>query len=341
MSQNISILNHLLSSLRPGEAQVKENLAIVPLFSDVNHSLPYLTLNEALEGKLLTVQEIGSGGSVPELEAISTSDLPILLLEGEELVGAKQNRVLNTTILLKEHSRTVIPVSCTERGRWHPIHRDLGMKGSPFIHSPEMRMHKMESVTLNLMDRSSFESDQNMVWHIAHMVAREANVQTQTGAVSDVIKEKWADLKDYTEAFSSQEGQRGLAGFINGELVGLDWISYPPAFQKVFPKLLLSYATEAYLMQGVKPKEEKSAGDHWVVIKEHLLSQQWNADTACEYPSVGYGLDLRLVGSQVVGSALVYDSTVVHCVLFRVPVRTGEEPGSFYSGRYRFRDLMW
>jgi len=55
---------------------------------------------------------------VPELKVISQSDRPILLLDGEELVGAKQNRVLNTTILLREKAETNIQVSCVEQGRW-------------------------------------------------------------------------------------------------------------------------------------------------------------------------------------------------------------------------------
>ena len=75
-------------------------------------------MKEAIECSLLTVTEVSEGGHVPELKVINRGDKPVLLIDGEELVGAKQNRVLNTTILLKEKSETVIPVSCTEHGRW-------------------------------------------------------------------------------------------------------------------------------------------------------------------------------------------------------------------------------
>jgi len=44
-------------------------------------------------------------------------DLPLLLLDGEQLVGAKQNWIMNMTVLVAAHTAVTIPVSCVERVR--------------------------------------------------------------------------------------------------------------------------------------------------------------------------------------------------------------------------------
>jgi hypothetical protein len=70
---------------------------------------------------LARVTEVSAIGGVPELKLINDADRPVLLLDGEELVGAKQNRILNVTVLAGAHSTIVIPVSCVEAGRWHHL----------------------------------------------------------------------------------------------------------------------------------------------------------------------------------------------------------------------------
>ena len=144
------IIGDYLSSIELGDMQQHKNMAVFPLFTSLNHGPEYLTLKEALALGVLTITEISEGGSVPNLKAINKGDLPIFLLDGEELAGAKQNRVLNTTILLKEHSETIIPVSCTEQGRWS--YRSSEFADSDVIMAQKLRYKNIQSVAFNLRD---------------------------------------------------------------------------------------------------------------------------------------------------------------------------------------------
>jgi len=96
-----------------------------------------MTLDEALVGGLIEVTEVSQGGAVPELKVVNTSPRMVLILDGEELVGAKQNRIVNTTILVQAQSTTVIPVSCVEQGRWH--YRSPRFSSEERIMSPALR----------------------------------------------------------------------------------------------------------------------------------------------------------------------------------------------------------
>ena len=89
---------HLAEKPQLGEMKIHKELAVVPLFSTEIGGPDYITLKEALAGGGLTISEVSQGGSVPELKVINSSIHNVLMLDGEELAGAKQNRVLNTTM---------------------------------------------------------------------------------------------------------------------------------------------------------------------------------------------------------------------------------------------------
>ncbi len=55
------------------------------------------------------VTEVSEAGSVPFLQVANGADRPLLLLDGEELIGAKQNRILNTTVLVAARTEVTIP----------------------------------------------------------------------------------------------------------------------------------------------------------------------------------------------------------------------------------------
>ena len=97
----------------------------------------------------LEINEINQGGEVPLLEAHNRMNEFILLLDSEEIKGAKQNRVLNTSILLSRKKRTIIPVSCTESGRWAYVSADFQPSGN--MMPKAARTHKMKSVTTTIV----------------------------------------------------------------------------------------------------------------------------------------------------------------------------------------------
>jgi len=299
------------------EPQRHKDMSIFPLLTPLDGGPDYLTLKDALEKSLLSVTEVSAGGSVPELKVINTADLPVLLLDGEELAGAKQNRVLNTSILVKEKSETVIPVSCTEQRRWSYASKTF--HDSDTVMSPKLRVEKARTVSTSLHSTGQYRSDQGTVWQKIDEQAAQAGTSSRTGAMKDTFMQKAAELDEYVSAFRTVPGQKGLLVFIAGEPVGFDFVSKEGAFQLLYPKLIRSYAMEAVL-EGKKDGTKPDRGRAEDFLKEAAECEEK------KYGSIGRGDDFRYESETVVGSALAVHGKVVHMAFFRVGEadKTGE-----------------
>ena len=109
-----------LADVSVGSEMSFERLSVVPMtLSNPKLPMDCMTLDEALSSGNFEVMEVSEGGQVPELRVVNDGDTRVLLLDGEELIGAKQNRIINLTILVPARANVVIPVSCVEAGRWH------------------------------------------------------------------------------------------------------------------------------------------------------------------------------------------------------------------------------
>src|SRR5258708_33063243 len=120
-------LQEEFSQIEIGRSSEFRGLILFPLMrrSAPVQPLDYLLVEDGIAQGKVRVTELHAGGSVPELRLENNADLPVLLVDGEELVGAKQNRVLNLTILAPAKHTTVIPVSCVEAGGWRVDSADL------------------------------------------------------------------------------------------------------------------------------------------------------------------------------------------------------------------------
>jgi hypothetical protein len=114
--------------------------------------------------------------------------------------------VLNTTILLKEHSETVISVSCTEKGRWS--YRSPTFEDSDVIMAQTLRYKNVRSVAFNLKVSQEFRGNQGEVWDHVEEMQQDAGVSSSTRAMKDVYESRQDDLDEYLKAFpfASSEG---------------------------------------------------------------------------------------------------------------------------------------
>jgi hypothetical protein len=305
----------VLSTLEFGEIQQFKNMAVVPLFSPVNHSPDYLTLKEALEKQVVTITELTEGGSVPQLKVKNDADVAVLLLDGEELAGAKQNRVLNTSILVKNQSELVVPVSCTEQGRWSYSSANFSDSGEVMMHS--MRSMKLSKVTESLETTKTYASDQGEVWGEIERLHAKAGTSdsSRTRAMHDSYAMHSNDLDDYLKAFQLMPNQRGVLMLIKGQVMGFDLLSRPGVYEILHPKLIRSYAIDAVLNPNVEG--EQAAPPSLESVKAFIKDiAECKED---KYESVGEGWDHRYQSKAIVGSALEYDQKVIHMAFFKAP----------------------
>jgi hypothetical protein len=82
-----------LNHIRVSSSLIFRNLAVSPLLTSRARAADYFTLDEALSTGKARITEVSETGSVPELRLLNDTDRPILLLDGEELIGAKQSHL--------------------------------------------------------------------------------------------------------------------------------------------------------------------------------------------------------------------------------------------------------
>jgi hypothetical protein len=302
---------HIADRLHLGDMKIHYELAVVPLFCTKIGGPDYITLKEALASGGLTISEVSQGGSVPELKVINGSDHDVLMLDGEELAGAKQNRVLNTTILVAAGSSALIPVSCTEQGRWS--YNSAHFEDSNVSMPPSLRSRKNASVSCALSESRGYRSDQGEVWESIQELHASHSTSSGTGAMKDAYEARREDLISYLEAFPFQVGQCGMAVLIKGRVAGIEMVSRPKAYLQLHAKLLNSYA-----MDILQSRPGQSPANISKVRK--ILERMMGAEER-RFPSIGQGEDCRYTAQGLLGSGLLVEEWFVHMAFFRTTER--------------------
>ena len=288
------------TSIQLGEPVEHRGIVIAPLFPRRTPDAAYVTLEQALPLGF-RVDEVSESGSVPELAVRNPTDKDVLLYDGEELIGAKQNRILNVSVLVAAGAKTLIPVSCVEEGRWH--RRSATFASAPHASHPDLRRRKVEQLAATPLARGAA---QGIVWDAVREKASRLDAHSPTGAQADMFRSRADELRALEGAFAPTPGQCG-AVLALGDTLCLDYVSRPDAFASLYPKLRSGYLLDAIERLNGKPAD--------VGGLEHFVAAV-SAGATVRQPSAGRGEDIRLRGVGVVGSGLALGDELVQLSAF-------------------------
>jgi len=301
-----------------GQPQHHENLTIFPVLAEKERELPYLVMADALNHGILTIGE-KNGGEVPILLATNAGIVPILILDGEQLIGAKQNRMTNRSILLPPHSITEIPVSCMEQGRWR--HQSDHFSPAP-QHAPSKVRRKARETEANASymaeargpgERSSYRDlaqAQGEVWDEIREFGDKLGGASDTGALNSIFESRRGQMGQWIEAFPLLQDQIGLAAFHGKAPLAMDAVGSPSLYGKVHERLLTGYVLDAMEeWKPGKPPALPSSND-----AEQLIESLGHTERVPSL-SVGAG-EYRILRGRLLGGELVNGDQLVHLSAF-------------------------
>jgi hypothetical protein len=214
-----------------------------PIFGDEPH-LRYHGLSQAIKQGAF-ISEVDEHGNVNEVLVCNASTLPMLLYEGELIVGARQNRTIDAPVLVPKGVELHAPVSCVEQGRWEDGERAGRFRPAAYTVDPELRRNKRARANARDEAGQRGRPDQVEVW--ANVSARLAahGVSSPSVALTDLYDAKRPWLDEVADAIEILEDQVGTVAELAGRPLALDLTSRPEVFAELAPRLLEGYGIVA------------------------------------------------------------------------------------------------
>lgn len=283
-------------------------LQMFGLRRDDESNLAYTTLDEALDAETIEVTEASDRGRIPTLLVVNKGNDRVLLVAGEQLIGAKQNRVLNVTIMIDGKSKSPIPVSCVEQGRWRYYSRKFRSGGTS---SPSRLRAKMSKhATEGYLRDGTPSSRQEEVWDEVSCTMCCMACESPTSALEQVYEDYRPKLDEVVRQARIPEDCCGVVFAFGGKIVGLDLFDKPGTLSKLLPKLVRANAVNAMETSDGGARVDRDRVVDWLRSIASASCQQ--------FKSPGLGDDVRIESDDVVGAALVVEGEPVHIESFAV-----------------------
>jgi hypothetical protein len=226
--QTFAVLDTLKNTVISGRLQFG-SLEVFHLQWPVRKGPAYVTLDEALESHWIEIAESTESGQVSQIKIINHSEHRIFLMAGEHLVGCKQNRVLNSSIMVPPRAEMPLPVTCVERGRW-------GYSSSAFSSAGTSSYYGLRAMMSGHAHRSYRSSgrptsDQREVWNEVSRKLHATASPSRSDAMQDVYRNYAAKLKELEEKLPAPTECNAAVFVVAGVVVGSDFFDKKETLQ--------------------------------------------------------------------------------------------------------------
>ncbi len=226
-----------------------ENLGIVQFETLEDAGFGFRPAGPAIESGGLIIKESAREGVVNSLLAINETPDFLLLTDMDILKGAKQNRVVNSSVLIAPESKTGIDVSCVERLRWDYTSPTFKMSDNSM--DPGMRSAKAASVNQEAEGMMKGESTQSRMWG---MITSKIACRGSSNPTEDYEKEL-EEERVKNESFRKIDVHadcNAMMVFVDKKIVALDLFGNREAYGFYFPGL----RDAAFQLMGNAPADE-------------------------------------------------------------------------------------
>ena len=317
------VIDGMRVSLELLNAQRYRNMEVIPVRINRNGHNDYLTLKRGIRAGFVEITEC-EVSTVGTVLARNKANVPLVLIDGDEIVGAKQNRIMNRSLIVPPLTTMEVSVSCTEQGRWHydrtgdRAHFDYSDIAADF----STRRNKAH-------DLYEKDSCQSTVWNSIHDLERKTSFKSRTSALHDNFINLRSKLDGYLKNFHVDYGQCGAIFIINGEIKGLELFANPSLYQDYYEKIFRSY-----IMEAIVDYRPNYCSDNIYGFLREISHSEFRTS-----PSKGIGRHLQFANCYGYGAALFDGCSLVHLNYFNnCKSRTiRRKPGRRYG---TFRDFV-
>ena len=232
-------IHEYLSDVSVGTPASYARLTLFPLRVYSSSTLDYLLVDEAAQTRQIIVEETQDGGSVPRVRVRSTSDRLVFVPDGTTLVGGKQDRTVNVSVLLAPKSETNVPVSCIERGRWSSETMEL----SPAEHSDfRMRAKMCLGVAGSLGETDDAYVEQGTMWDDVDSALGHCQAKSVTQDYHAGFGTWQQQISEYEANLPCPLNAEGVAVCLDGHEMAIDLFDGATTLRSLWARLCRSYA---------------------------------------------------------------------------------------------------